>query len=323
MKEEEIRPDKIFKEYLELAKKDAVDFFERSERRDVKCYACGSDLEHSFNKYEFDYCTCKVCDSLLVSPRPLLESFVNYYTDSPSTEFWAKEFYKHTETARKEKLWRPKSKQIKELIPYNETFNIIDIGSGYGSFLDTFNDDRLAAVVAIEPSIHLSEVLIQKGYCVIAKVIEEVTLEDLPSGQNVFTCFELFEHLHDPTIFRDVVQSLMKPSDMFVFTTLSGEGIDIKLLGPESKSVHPPHHLNFFNPISMKLLFRGLNADIHVFTPGKLDVDILIKSVEETSLSTETKKFLVNLSEKERLSFQEIIRATNSSSHMWTVIHKK
>lgn len=323
MKEEDIRPEKIFEEYLRLARKDAKDFFERSERKDVKCYACGSDLKHSFNKYGFDYCTCKICDSLLVSPRPHLESFVNYYTDSPSTEYWAKEFYKHTEAARKEKLWRPKSLQIKELLPYKEPFNIIDIGSGYGSFLDTFDDDRLAQVIAIEPSVHLSNILIKKGYSVIAKVIEEVTIDDLPSGQNVLTCFELFEHLHDPTIFRDVVQSLMKPGDMFVFTTLSGEGLDIKLLGSESKSVHPPHHLNFFNPISMKLLFRGLNADVHVFTPGKLDADILIKSVEETSLSAETKKFLANLSEQEILSFQEITRATNSSSHMWTVIHKQ
>lgn len=322
MKEEEIRPEKIFNEYLRLAKKDAVDFFENSEKHEVKCFACGGELENKFNKYGFDYCSCQVCQSILVSPRPELDSFINYYTDSPSTEFWAKEFYKHTENARKEKLWKPKSRQIRDLISFDGGFNIVDIGSGYGSFLDTFDDDKLNKVVAIEPSVHLSEILISKGYKVVPKVIEEVLIKDLPQGRNVFTCFELFEHLHDPTIFKDVVSNLMKSGDVFIFTTLSGEGFDIKLLGAKSKSIHPPHHLNFFNPISMKLLFQDLNANVEVFTPGKLDVDIVIKSIHDTSLSSDTKLFLKNLSENEILALQEIIRTTNNSSHMWTVIEK-
>ena len=138
MKEEEIRPQKIFDEYLRLAKDDAHTYFAESKRISRDCPACLSKSSFAFNKHGFSYHQCKNCLTLFVNPRPIPEAFVKYYTDSPSANFWASTFYRETALARREKLWRPKAEQILSILENNSAsdFQIIDIGGGFGLFAD-------------------------------------------------------------------------------------------------------------------------------------------------------------------------------------------
>ena len=55
MKEEEIRPKKVFDEYLRLAALDAVVYFGNSSRQPLPCPACGTKGDFSFNKHGFSY----------------------------------------------------------------------------------------------------------------------------------------------------------------------------------------------------------------------------------------------------------------------------
>ena len=66
MKEEDIRPQHIFDEYLALTIKDTKTYFGNCERESIKCPACGNDGEFSFNKSGFDYEECKECLTLFV-----------------------------------------------------------------------------------------------------------------------------------------------------------------------------------------------------------------------------------------------------------------
>ena len=58
MKESEIRPKKIFDKFLELAKKDTIAYFNKSDKLKIKCPACNSRGKYSFSKDNFDYCSC-------------------------------------------------------------------------------------------------------------------------------------------------------------------------------------------------------------------------------------------------------------------------
>ena len=68
-------------------------------------------------------------------------------------------------------------------------------------------------------------------------------------------------------------------------TTLNGLGFDIQQLWEQSKSISPPHHLNFYNTKSISLLLESSGFEIvEIATPGKLDWDIvegMIKDKEE------------------------------------------
>ena len=59
VKEEEIRPKKIFDEYLRLTKIDTHVFFNNSDKVKIKCTACGkNDYELWVKKNDFEYQLC-------------------------------------------------------------------------------------------------------------------------------------------------------------------------------------------------------------------------------------------------------------------------
>lgn len=324
MKEEEIRPQAIFDEYLSLTQKDTISYFENVKKEDCLCPACDAEGEKSFTKQGFDYCLCDNCKTLYVSPRPVPEAFDKYYTESPSSIYWATTFYKNTADARREKLWKPKAKAVLSIF---KTYNcaehaIIDVGGGYGLFAEEIRKIVKTPVIVIEPAPHLAEVCREKGLSVIEKFLENIQETDLPNSPRAFVSFELFEHLHSPKLFLKHLWNLMKKGDIFIFTTLSGAGLDIQVLWENSKSVSPPHHLNFFNPQSATYLLSSIGFDeVSVSTPGKLDMDILLNN---RSLINDRfwQSVLALSNESQMIQWQEFISKSGNSSHMMVICKK-
>ncbi len=139
--------------------------------------------------------------------------------------------------------------------------------------------------------------------------MEEVSSEDVPKTGCCYTSFELVEHLTDPR-------------DIFVFTTLSGQGLDILVLWEKSKAVHPPHYINFFNLDSVSTLVEDVGFEVlDTLTPGKLDVDIL-KNNSSDIRDRFWKYFIENAEEKSQKLMQNFVRENKLSSHMMHVIQK-
>lgn len=324
--EEEIRPENIFNEYLKLTAKDTKTYFENATKFKINCPACECDGDIWVSKQGFNYNLCPNCQTIFVSPRPSIKSFNAYYTDSPSTKFWATTFYKITEDARREKLWKPKAQIIKEkILTLNASGSfeyIIDIGGGYGVFDEEIKKIINIKTIIIEPSVHLAEICKKKGLPVVQKFMEEIDDEDLPEGRKCFVSFELFEHLHDPCYFLKTVYNQMKSNDIFIFTTLSGIGIDIQLLGEHSKALSPPHHLNFFNPKSVSNLLVKYGFEvIAAETPGKLDMDIISKNKDHVK-DPYWKNLLSYLDQNDLDNIQEKIAEIGLSSHMMITCKK-
>jgi len=166
MKEEEIRPQSIFDEYLQLCESDTQKYFDTVECSDVACPACGESGEYSFNKNGFDYVECTNCKTLFVSPRPESVAFEKYYTESKSVEYWATTFYKYTAEARREKLWKPKAKMVCSALDKFSAVDasVIDIGGGYGVFAEEYEKLTNNAVTIIEPGPSLAKVVAIEGF---------------------------------------------------------------------------------------------------------------------------------------------------------------
>ncbi len=327
VREEEIRPEKIFSEYLRLTEIDTKNYFENSEKVEINCPACTlNDSENWANKNNFQYRICKNCKTIYVSPRPLLKYFNSYYKDSPSTKYWATTFYKVTENARREKLWKPKAKLVKELIikyqGINEIKSLIDIGGGYAVFDEEISKIMDIDITVVEPSIHLAKICRGKGFKVIEKFMEDIKNNELEDERKCFVSFELFEHLHDPKNFLINLNNCMNSGDMLIFTTLSGMGLDIQLLEDNAKALSPPHHLNFLNPKSVTILLENCGFNVlEASTPGKLDVDILNRNKEFIK-----DKFWLNFldysNNEEKDLMQNYISKSGLSSHMMITVIK-
>ena len=193
---------------------------------------------------------------------------------------------------------------------------------GYGVFDEEIKNIMDIETVVIEPSVHLAKICRHKGLQVVEKFMEEIEMGELPKGRKCYVSFELFEHLHDPNIFLKTLFENMKSEDLFIFTTLSGMGIDIQLLRGYSKALSPPHHLNFMNPRSVaNLLVKHGFEVVEAKTPGKLDMDILSKN---KSLVTDPywKKLLDYMDKSDLEKMQLAISELGLSSHMMITCKK-
>ena len=287
MKEEEIRKRGVFNRYLELVAEDVSHFF--SDKKNfvtIDCPACGSSkLTHEFKKTGFSYMTCDKCDTLFVNPRPRFEDLMRFYASSKSTSFFVNDFFKPVAEARREKIFRPRVEYVVERFKQQPPDVIGDIGAGFGIFLEELRKvwpER--QLVAIEPSEEMALICRKKGFEVLPSAVEDVKTHE--NAFDLLTSFELFEHLYDPETFLRQVRRLLKPGGYFLLTTLSGQGFDIQLLWEKSKSVSPPHHLNFFNPSSISGLIERCGLEvIEAATPGRLDWDIVDGMVSQEGVS--------------------------------------
>jgi len=327
MKEDEIRKRDIFNRYLELVKIDAdCIFHDKSTFQLIPCPACG--IEHfklQFDKLGFNYVQCLECDTLFVNPRPTYENLMQIYTDSPSTKFWVEEFFLPMSEARREKIFRPRAQYITEKFPHLLNGTIGDIGAGFGVFLEELKKIwPNANILAIEPSVDMARICKDKGLLVI-----EATMENVDPHCHQFdllTAFELLEHLHDPSVFIRKASQLLKPGGYLYLTTLNGLGFDIQLLWERSKSVTPPHHLNFLNPQSIRLLLEITGFTLlEVSTPGQLDWDIVEGGYHQEAI--DPGRFFSTVSKygsvEAKKDLQSWISYHNLSSHMRVVARKK
>jgi SAM-dependent methyltransferase/ribosomal protein S27E len=327
MKESEIRNREVFKKYLELSAKDAeVYFADRSLFSNINCPACqSSEVTFFLKKNDFTYSECLKCSTFFVNPRPSLEQYDKFYSDSPSTSYWVNNFFKPVMEARREKIFKPRAEYISNFLINDKNLVIGDVGAGFGLFLEELGKIRSDfQLIAIEPSKEMAQICTDKGIEVIPTLIEDVTGYD--EKFDVLLAFELFEHLHNPEGFLRKIHQLLKPGGILFFTTLNGLGFDIGVLGEKSNSIAPPHHINFFNPQSAGLLLEVNGFEvIEASTPGKLDWDIVETSITSDDFIPERIWKIISkyASPESKKKLQNWISESNMSSHMRIVGRKK
>lgn len=143
---------------------------------------------------------------------------------------------------------------------------------------------------------------------------------------DVATCFELFEHVHDPGIMIKSISNILSKNGLLYLSTLNANGFDIKYLKENSKSIYPPYHLNFFTVKSMEKLLK-LNGfkKINIITPGKLDFEIVRKNkknIKDPVIKEIFSLLSKRLNDKEISKFQKIIQFNKLSSHMLVIAKK-
>lgn len=327
MKENDIRKKEVLDKYLELVEKDAARLFDFGSFINICCPACNSgNFVREFIKSGFIYVSCKACSTLFANPRPPLQALKDFYSSSSSTAYYVKEFFAPVAESRREKIFHPRAEYISRIIKTKKNEMIIgDVGAGFGIFLEEIKKLMPAKdYIAIEPSVEMSDICANKGFNVKRSYFEEI--DDMPDTFDLLTSFELIEHLFKPKDFFKKAHSLLKPGGHLFFTTLNGRGFDIQTLWERSKTVSPPHHINFFNTYSMRILLEGLGFDIiDISTPGELDWDIVEGMIKNEKISAG--KFWDTLakegSEECKKELQDWIVKNNLSSHMRVLAKKK
>ena len=325
MKEHEIRNRDAHNKYLELVRRDSEELIKTGTFLESPCPACGcSRSTQQFRKDQFTYVGCDECETIYVNPRPDAQSLGLVYKESESTRFWVNDFFLPVAEARRQKIFRPRAEFIAQSFPENVRGRVADVGAGFGFFLEELRTSwPHAEFTAIEPSVEMAAICRAKGLNVVEAFAE--SLDPKLHQFDLITCFELFEHLHDPWTFLRRMHALLAPNGLIFMTTLNGLGFDIQVLWSASKAVSPPHHLNFANPHAMKILLeRSGFIPVEISTPGQLDWDIVESSTvaEHAEPGRFFQSVIKHGSPEAKRSLQEWIRNNNFSSHMRVVARK-
>jgi len=327
MREADIRPADVLNEYLRLSAADARAFFpDNKTRLHRPCPACDSDQPvPAFEKNGFELVTCANCKSLYVDPAPDPDRLNDFYRDSPSSHYWATKFFPAVAEARRPLIFRPRAERVLAIAEEAglELRSVIDVGAGAGMFLEELR--ALAPGVdglAVEPGDDLALVCETNGFETFRGFVEDAASEW--SGRaDLVTCFEVIEHVFAPELLISGLGALARPGGLVVVSGLCGDGFDIQALGPRSKAVSPPHHLNFMSRSGVESLFKraGLNF-LNFSTPGRLDVDIVLNALREDNNAVSKDRVrdaVLNASEAERVAMQEELVSKARSSHMWLI----
>ena len=320
MKEEEIRPKTIFEEYLNLSRQDA-EAFERALFKEVGCPGCGEkNSKPQFDKDGFNYVFCEACGSLYCSPRPSENELADFYKNSKSAKYWAEVFFPSVAEIRRKKIFMKKAKQLYEVVVNKKLspMSICDVGAGYGIFLEELSPYfSNCDFFAIEPSPELAEICRSKGFETYQGTSEQSAI--WKERFDLVISSEVVEHVYSCDAFIESLNNLIRPGGYCLLTGLGYEGFDILTLGEQSNSVSPPHHLNFLSIRGFESLFRrnGFSM-VEIWTPGKLDVDIVINS----SHKNEFIRVLEQRGEKTIREFQTFLQKHKLSSHVWILAKK-
>lgn len=331
MKEVDIRPRDLFNRFLELSRRDIVTFFgNKTLFESIECPGCNSqDAEEGLIKYGFRYLICNKCRSLYCSPRPARAELEAFYQKAEAVMFWANHFYPETADARRRIMFRPRAKLARDIAvdggdaPARPV--LVDIGSGYGMLMEEAR--RLGGfdkIIGVEPNCELASVCRERGFAVIDKYAEDLQPDDVQA--DVATCFEVLEHVHDPRQFLLGIRAGLRSGGRLLLTTLTASGFDILVLWEHSKSISPPHHLNFLSTEGMQLLFeRSGYRVLKLETPGELDVDIVANVYREDN-EIKRSRFVEQLvlygDEGRKSAFQEFLSEHSLSSHIRVIAER-
>ncbi|UPQ88108.1 class I SAM-dependent methyltransferase [Vibrio sinaloensis] len=327
MKENDIRPKELMENYILLSEQDITTCFNSGVKVDFNCVACGHHhVRKEFDKCGFSYSTCKNCSTLFLTPRPEFSEFTHFYSNSKSAKYWAEVFFPAVAEKRRDTIFKPRVEKLMQLCQAAnaEMKNVIEVGSGYGIFLEEWtkvNPD--SEVIAIEPSENLAQECRNKGFKVIESMAEDV--EGYDGHADLVVCFEVLEHVYEPLEFIKTLTKFVKPGGHLFISTLSASGFDIQTLWDKSNSISPPHHINFLSIEGFQMLFEraGLHS-IEITTPGVLDVDIVKNKLLDLGPDFAVDKFTRTIVDDSELSkrFQTFLIENKLSSHAW-VLGKK
>ena len=324
MRESDIRPEALLTEYLRLSAEDAGHFFS-DETAFVHrlCPGCGADSpQAAFVKSGFTYARCSDCSSLYAVPSPEPGLLGAFYADSPSQHYWGKVFFPAVAEARRTKIFRPRVERIQALLAEHGMVGdtLVDVGAGTGIFLEECRSLGVGRhLLALEPSVEMAEICRSKGFETLQAFADQAA--PWHGRADLVASFEVIEHVHSPADFLADLRALARPGGLVLVTGLCGTGFDILTLGPDSKAVSPPHHLNFLSRAGLSALLTRVGLEeIAFLTPGQLDVDI----VRNTKLPADP--FLAHLlgqgTESQRAAFQRFLAENGLSSHMWVLARR-
>ena len=183
----------------------------------------------------------------------------NEHFDDELYSYYAK-YADNTKEQIYDSLTRKSYMQVLRLLElYTSGKSILDVGCGYGSFVDAALGQGYN-VRGIELS--QSAVNIAQGFDLPVEILDFFSAEIENSSTDILTMFEVIEHVPQPIQFLQRAEHVVKPNGLIYLTTPNFNSIDRRVLGNNWKVFHV-EHLTYFTPATLLKAIRT-NTELEV-----------------------------------------------------------
>lgn len=231
--------------------------------RHINCNLCGLDeTSHITSQNNYRVVKCKNCGLVYVNPMPSQETLIGLYNDyhqrDGKDEFtWARLM---------ESNFKEASALLNRMFP--EKGRLLDIGCGYGHFIEKMNGFGWASS-GIEPSSRTGNYARKKGLNVIEALIDDVDFSD--NSFDAVTAFYVLEHLFDPLSTLKKIFAILKAGGIVVLRVPHTTPIVkfLGFLGIKNNLYDLPFHLYDFSPETIRLLLEKAGFSSIRVMPGR------------------------------------------------------
>jgi len=280
----------------------------------------------AFEKYGISYLECKDCGSLYASSRPNEKELWTWYRESKPSLFWREQILPSSESARLEKILRPRANWIFDGIAeyHNCARLVVDISPHARGLLDILANESntIEKIVAAGTTADFEGVSTQK-----IKVHPTLITNISDHGKaDVILAVDSLNRAADLKVFVDTLYKTLAPGGLVFVTATVASGFEIQALWDKSPTIIPPDKLNLPTVKSIQRLFGSPSWEIiELSTPGMFDVEMVRQALESernAPWSRLVRAFVEDTNADGRMAIVELLQRLRLTSFARIVIKK-
>jgi 2-polyprenyl-3-methyl-5-hydroxy-6-metoxy-1,4-benzoquinol methylase len=242
----------------------------------IECPVCASTIfqqylevvDHTVTQQAFKIQQCKKCDFLFTNPRPTEQEIGKYYQsqDYISHHDEAKDIMSRVYNSVRNYTLKEKLKLINSLVPGKG--NLLDIGCGTGSFLQTCRQDHWKTV-GTEPDEEARKIATNRTQGEIFESINQV--KSAAKSFQIITMWHVLEHVHQLNETMDWLQKQLDNQGKIIIAVPNPQSEDAAKYGAFWAAYDVPRHLYHFTKGSMQTLLDKHHLKIDSIKPMWFD----------------------------------------------------
>lgn len=292
-----MRPAVLLHTYLEHVQSDIARFELLKDGRERDCPACGGQGAHEFVRLGFEYERCATCGSLFVSPLPDMSRLARFHAEGAAEQFRREQVLPLTADVRARHNVGPRARWV-----LAEAVARL----GPGPTLAQFGPEFLPLLDVLRAS---------------ARVVSWP--DDSRSRVDGAIAFDILERSPEFSLAVRRCRRALRAHGLLFVATTSGDGFEVRMLGPRTTALVPPLHLQLLSRAGwIAALAREDFTVVEYSTPGELDVQAVAEVCQrETNIRLPPILDELVRHEDEQVGrlFQELLQHACLSAHVQLV----
>lgn len=210
----------------------------------------------------FKIVRCLTCGHIQIDPLPQLDDDLKFYQSNSQTKLAMGEVDYSIEEKKSIVDTTRRVKWLNSISPANNKIKVLDIGCGYGFFVNALS---IMGYTATGIDISIDRLTFAQSHLKGSYINGTIDRSFISKNKNFYdfvTLFHVLEHVHDPVNFLKLIYRLLAPGGKLLIEVPNVNDELVKKIEPYQKFYWQRAHLSYFDKPRLELAFRRANFKI-------------------------------------------------------------